>query len=134
MKRYRPVYAPEFRRRMVELVRLGRTPEELSREFGPTARSICRWVRQAEGHAGKPADGPSSAEKEELARSIWRWLKQAERDAGKPVDVPSSAEKKELARLRRENNRLRQERDILAKAAVWFARESKVTPNGSSGS
>ena len=45
-----------------------------------------------------------------------------------------SAEREELSRLRRENHRLRQERDILAKAAAWFARESKATPSGSTGS
>ena len=42
--------------------------------------------------------------------------------------------REELARLRRENHRLRQERDILAKAAAWFARESKASPNGFTGS
>ena len=61
-------------------------------------------------------------------------MKQAERDAGKRADGPTSAEREELTRLRRENHRLRQERDILAKAAAWFARESKATPNGFSGS
>jgi transposase len=71
-------------------------PEELAREFEPTAQSISTWV------------------------------KQAERDAGKRVDGPTSAEREELGRLRRENYRLRQERDILAKAAAWFARESEA--------
>ena len=75
---------------MVELVRSGRTPEDLAREFEPTAPSIAAWVKQAE--------------------------------------------REEWSRLRRENHRLRQERDILAKAATWFARESKVTPSGSTGS
>ena len=55
-------------------------------------------------------------------------------NAGKRADGASSAEKEELARLRRENHRLRQERDILAKAAAWFARESKASPNGFTGS
>jgi len=104
MQRYRAAYPPEFRRQMVELVRSGRTPEELSREFEPTAQSI------------------------------WSWVKQTERDAGKRVDGANSAEREELARLRRENHRLRQERDILAKTAAWFAKESKGTPSGSSGS
>lgn len=104
MQRYRAAYPPEFRRQMVELVRAGRTPEDLAREFEPTAQSISTWVKQAERDAGKRADGPTSAEREELAR------------------------------LRRENHRLRQERDILAKAAAWFARESKANPNGFSGS
>jgi transposase len=47
---------------------------------------------------------------------------------------PTSAEREELTRLRRENRRLRQERDILAKAAAWFARETAVIPSGSSNS
>ena len=112
MKRYRPAYPPEFRRQMVDLVHSGRTPEELSEEFEPTAHSITKWV----------------------------W--QADRDAGKRVDGTTSAEREELSKLRSENRRLRQERDILAKhvpdtdpgAAAWFARESKANPNGSGGS
>jgi len=61
-------------------------------------------------------------------------VKQAECDAGKRTDGPSTAEREELVRLRRENQRLRQERDILSKAAAWFARESKANPSGSSSS
>ena len=79
MPRYRTAYPPEFRRQMVDLVRSGPTPEELAREFEPTAQSICTWV------------------------------KQAERDAGKRLDGPTSAEREELGRLRRENHRLRQD-------------------------
>ena len=101
---FRSAHSPEFRRQMVELARSGRTPEELSREFEPTAQSIANWVRQAERDAGKRSDGATTAEREELTR------------------------------LRRENQRLRQERDILSKAAAWFARESKANPNGFSGS
>jgi transposase len=104
MPRFRAAYPSEFRRQMVELVRSGRTPEELSREFEPTAQSIMNWVRQAERDVGKRGDGPTPAEREELIR------------------------------LRRENQRLRQERDILSKAAAWFARESKANPSGFSGS
>ncbi|GLK82709.1 hypothetical protein GCM10017653_07780 [Ancylobacter defluvii] len=51
---------------------------------------------------------------------------QAERDAGRRMDGPTSAGREELIRLRRENQRLRLERDILSKAAAWFARESKA--------
>lgn len=104
MPRYRSAYPPEFRRQMVELVRSGRTPDELAHEFEPTAQSISTWVKQAGRDPGRRADGPTSVEWEELTR------------------------------LRRENHRLRQERDILAKAAAWFARESKATPTGFSGS
>ena len=103
MPRFRVPYPPEFRRQMVELVRSGRTPEDLAREFEPTAQSIWNWVRQAERDAGARKDGGVT-----------------------------SPEREELAKLRRENHRLRQERDILAKAAAWFARER--TPSGSSSS
>lgn len=104
MPRTRPPYPAEFRRQMVDLVRSGRTPEELSREFEPSAQAISNWVRQADRDAGRRTDGTTSAEREELVR------------------------------LRRELKTVRQERDILAKAAAWFARESKATPNGSTGS
>ena len=87
-KSHRP-YAPEFRRQMVDLVRSGRTPEELSREFEPTAQAI------------------------------WNWVRQADRDDGRRQDGPTSAEREELTRLRRENRQLRQERDISAMAAAW---------------
>ena len=100
MPRYQTAYPPEFRRQMVDLVRSGRTPEELAREFEPTAQSISTWVKQAGRDAGKRVDGPSGRN----------------------------------GALRRENHRLRQERDILAKAAAWFARESKASPNGFTGS
>ncbi len=46
MGKTRSAYPPEFRRQMVELVRAGRSPEELAREFEPTAQSIRNWVAQ----------------------------------------------------------------------------------------
>jgi transposase len=47
MPKSRAPYPAEFRRRIVEMVRAGRTPEELSREFEPTAQSIRNsgWCR-----------------------------------------------------------------------------------------
>ena len=87
-------YAPEFRRQMVDLVRSGRTPASLSKEFGPSAWTIALWVKQAARNAGKGDGGLTSAEREELSR------------------------------LRRENKRLKEEREILSKAAAWFATES----------
>jgi transposase len=87
-------YAPEFKRQMVGLVRSGRTPASLSKEFGPSA-----WT-------------------------IGLWVKQAARDAGKGDGGLTSAEREELTRLRRENKRLKEEREILSKAAAWFATES----------
>lgn len=86
-------YPLEFRRQMVELVRSGRTPEQLAGEFEPSAQSIRTWVRQADIDQGR-RDGVTSVEQDELAR------------------------------LRRENKRLREEKDILRKAAVFFARET----------
>jgi len=68
MPHYRAAYPPEFRRQIVELVRSGRTPEELAREFEPTAQSISTWVKQAEPDAGKRVDGPTSAERGDTER------------------------------------------------------------------
>jgi transposase len=62
------------------------------------------------------------------------WVRQADRDEGRRQDGPTSAKREELTHLRRENRRRRQGRDILAKAAVWFARETAVIPSGSSNS
>ena len=103
----KPPYPTEFRRQMVELVRAGRKPTQLAREFGVTAQSISTWVAQAAADDGKPVRGK---------------------------DVLSSAEREELARLRRENRRLQQERDILAKATAWFAGKNDKTSIGSSNS
>ena len=104
MAKTRPPYTPEFRRQMIELVRAGRSPEELADEFEPTAQSIRNWVAQAERDAGRREDGLSSGERDELSR------------------------------LRRENRQLRQEREILSKAAAWFARETNTIPSKGSGS
>jgi transposase len=103
----KPPYPAEFRRQMVELVRAGRTPTQLAREFGVTAQSVSTWVAQAAVDDGKPVRGK---------------------------DVLSSAEREELARLRRENRRLQPERDILAKATACFAVKSDKTSIGSSNS
>jgi transposase len=87
-------YTPEFKRQMVDLVRSGRSPASLAKEFGPSAWTIALWV------------------------------KQDARDAGKGDGGLSSGERDELRRLRRENRRLKEEREILSKAAAWFATES----------
>jgi transposase len=106
-KTHKP-YPEEFRRQMVELVRAGRNPYDLAREFEPSAEAIRSWVRQADRDEG--------------------------RSRGQGGDGPTTAEREELARLRRENKQLRLERDILAKATAWFARETGTIPSGSSGS
>jgi transposase len=98
MPKSHPPYPLEFRRRIVELVRSGRSPEALSKEFEPTAQSIHNWVAQAD------------------------------RDAGRRNDGLTTEERKELVRLRRENKQLRMEREILSKAAAWFARETGSIP------
>src|SRR5438874_2204063 len=57
-------YPPEFKRRLVELVRAGRTPEELAEKFEPTARSIRNWVVQADRDGGHRQDGLTTEERE----------------------------------------------------------------------
>ena len=88
----------------MDLVRAGQTPEELARKFEPTAQSIRNWIR--------PAD----------------------LDAGTRTDGLTTAERVELVQLRRENRTLREEREILKKAAAWFAQETQSTPSKRSGS
>ena len=78
---------------MVELVHSGRSPEELFREFEPSAQSVRIWVAQADQDLHN--DGLKTDEREELSR------------------------------LRREVRTLKQEREILAKAAAWFAQETE---------
>ena len=58
MPKTRPPYAPEFRQQMVELVRAGRSAEELAREFEPSAQAIRNWLAQADRDAGRRG-GPS---------------------------------------------------------------------------
>ncbi len=100
---HRP-YAPEYRRRIVELARAGRKIEELAREFEPSANAIRKWVKQAALDEGLPSDGLSTDERAELNR------------------------------LRRENRVLREEREILSKAAAWFATETGSVPSRRSNS
>lgn len=97
-------YPEEFKRKLVALVREGRSPEELSKQFEPSGQAIRNWVSQADRDEGRRQDGLTTTERDELQR------------------------------LRRENERLREEREILKKAAAWFAQESKAAPNGSSNS
>ena len=64
MARKHPPYAPEFRRQMIELVRAGRTPEELAKEFEPSAQAIRNWVARADRDEGRREDGLTTAERE----------------------------------------------------------------------
>jgi transposase len=68
MAKTRGTHPPEFRHQMVELVRAGRTPEELVDEFEPTAQSIRNWLAQSERSAGRGDGGLTTAEHEELSR------------------------------------------------------------------
>ena len=97
-------YPPEYRQQILELVCAGRTAEEPAKEFEPSAQCIRNWI------------------------------KQEERDRGQRQDGLTSEERTELARLRRENKQLKLEREILAKAAAWFARETDSIPPRSSSS
>lgn len=97
-QRHRQPYPPEFRQRIIELVRSGRTPAELAREFEPTAQTIANQVKQADRDAGTRSDGLTTDEREELRQ------------------------------LRKQVKRLKMEKEILGKAAAWFARESGTLP------
>lgn len=97
MSRFKPPYPPEYRRKLVELARSGRTLSSLAKEFGVTDVTLRSWVRQADLDTGRRTDGLTTEERQELAR------------------------------LRKENARLREERDILEKAAAWFAQEAVGT-------
>ena len=91
MPRTRNPYPAAFREQIVALARSGRSVESLAREFEPCVATIHNWVKQADRAGGQRSDGLTSDEQEELRRLRW------------------------------ENRQLRQERDILSKAAAWFA-------------
>jgi len=104
MSKSHRTYPLEYRQQIIELVRAGRSPASVAREFEPTAQCIRNWVRQAA------------------------------RDDGRRRDGLTTDERAELQRLKRENATLREEREILKKAAAWFARETGSIPSGSSNS
>ena len=92
MPRTRPPYPPEFRAEAVEVIRSGtKSLAEPSRDLGVADQTLRNWVRQADLDAGGRHDGLTTNEREELRR------------------------------LRSENRTLRMERDLLRKAAVFFA-------------
>lgn len=98
----RKSYPLEYRQRLIELARTGRSPESLAKEFEPAAKTIRDWVNQAE-LAGLGVAGDSDKDRV-------------------------------IAQLRRENSVLREEREILKKAAAWFAREGGSLPKSGSNS
>ena len=96
MAKTHPPYAAEYRAEAVRLVREGgRAPRELAADLGCSEEAIRSWLKQAELDEGRRSDGLTGPEKEELRQ------------------------------LRREVRTLRMERDLLKKAAAFFARESE---------
>src|SRR5689334_13804252 len=91
----RPAYPPEFRREAVQMLRAGRTPRELAQSLGVSEQTLRNWRRQDQA------------------------------DRHERTDVPISSELEELRTLRRENARLKQERDLLKRAAAFFAAENE---------
>jgi transposase len=95
MPRLRRFFPPECKAEVVELIRsTGKSVGQVARELDLTETAVRQWVRQADLDAGHRHDGLTTAEREELGR------------------------------LRREVRELREEREILRKAAVFFARET----------
>jgi len=68
MRKSHAPYPPELRRRLVEMVRAGRSPAELAEQFEPSEQCIRNWVKQADRDSAKCPDGLTTAEKEELGR------------------------------------------------------------------
>lgn len=99
----RRAYPKEFREQLLELVRAGRTPESLAKEFEPSAQTIRNWAKQQDLDNGRRSDGLTSVEQQELRQ------------------------------LRREIRQVKLERDILSKAAAWFARETGTIPTPTKG-
>ena len=99
MPRTRPPYPREFREEAVRLAReSGKSIPQIAKDLGMSEQSLHNWVKQADLDAGRRADGLTTEEREEIRR------------------------------LRRENRILREEREILKKAAAFFARETGPRP------
>jgi transposase len=96
MPKTRPAYPGEFRREAVQMLRAGRTPRELAESLGVSEQTLRNRRRQDQ-------------------------VDRHERDDGLTGD-----ERDELRRLRRENARLKQERDLLKRAAAFFAKETET--------
>ena len=103
-KQHPRAYPPEFRRKVIDLARAGRSIGDLADEFDIGYQTIRNWLRQDDLDGGRRNDGVTTEEREELTR------------------------------LRRENKQLRIEREILSKATAWFARETNVVPSKSTDS
>lgn len=97
-------YPADFRHKIVELARAGRGADDLASEFELSQQTVRNWIKQADLDAGRRTDGLTSADQEEIAR------------------------------LRKRVRQLEVEREILSKAAAWFARETDSIPAKSSNS
>lgn len=97
-------YPPEFRRKLIALIRAGRRIEELADEFSVGTQTLRNWLKQDDLDDGRRSDGLTTPEREEVAR------------------------------LRKRVKQLELEREILSKATAWFARETNVVPNKSTDS
>ena len=95
-------YSAELQAELIRLARSGRSVKELARQYEPSEQTIRNWVKQAELDDGSRGDGLTTDERQELVR------------------------------LRRENARLKEEREILSKAAAWFVQETEKKSKGSS--
>ena len=96
MARTHPPYPPAFRAEAVELARTsGKGLPQLAADLGISEQALRGWMKRADIDAGR----------------------------GQPGDL-TTAGREELRRLRRENHVLRQEREILRKAAAFFAKET----------
>ena len=102
MANERKRYSAELQAELIRLARSGRSVKELARQYEPSEQTIRNWVKQAELDDGSRSDGLTTDERQELAR------------------------------LRRENARLKEEREILSKAAAWVAQETEKKSKGSS--
>lgn len=97
-------YPADFRHKLLELLRAGRRIDELALEFEISSQTIRNWQKQSDVDAGVRSDGLTSEERVELFK------------------------------LRKQVKQLTIEREILSKAAAWFARETEVLPKKSSDS
>lgn len=93
-RRVRRTFTPQQKADAVRLVKAGKSASQVARELDLTLTSLQAWVKQADA------------------------------DAGRRSDVLTTEEREELARLRRENRRLKEEREILKAAATFFAKEN----------